>query len=168
MKEIYNYYSKEYEYPINEPKIKNILNINDKNNNELKIKDNDITKSKNHKKSNKGIKGKKIINSNLTKSKKKEKIISLGISQQNPNSNELILDNTGVDKSNNKIYKINKLKTQIIKEQKKDGWIVGKLKREDNSDFYIYNLIKYIPYKNRKTYLTETEIENLLIKMLCK
>ena len=163
MKEIYNYYSKEYEYPINEPKIKNILNINDKNNNELKIKDNDITKSKNHKKSNKGIKGKKIINSNLTKSKKKEKIISLGISQQNPNSNsnELILDNTGVDKSNNKI---NKMETQIIKEQKKDGWIVGKLKREDNSDFYIYNLIKYIPYKNRKTYLTETEIENLSYK----
>ena len=60
------------------------------------------------------------------------------------------------------------METQIIKEQKKDGWIVGKLKREDNSDFYIYNLIKYIPYKNRKTYLTETEIENLLIKMLCK
>ena len=48
--------------------------------------------------------------------------------------------------------------------QKKDGWIVGKLKREDNSDFYIYNLIKYIPYKNRKTYLTETEIENLSYK----
>ena len=161
MKEIYNYYSKEYEYPINEPKIKNILNINDKNNNELKIKDNDITKSKNHKKSNKGIKGKKIINSNLTKSKKKEKIISLGIRQQNPNSNELILDNTNIDKSNNKI---NKMETQIIKEQKKDGWIVGKLKREDNSDFYIYNLIKYIPYKNRKTYLTETEIENLSYK----
>ena len=59
MKEIYNYYSKEYEYPINEPKIKNILNINDKNNNELKIKDNDITKSKNHKKSKKGSKEKK-------------------------------------------------------------------------------------------------------------
>ena len=59
MKEICDYCSKECEYPMNEPKIKNILNINDKNNNELKIKDNDITKSKNHKKSNKGIKGKK-------------------------------------------------------------------------------------------------------------
>ena len=72
MKEIYNYYSKEYEYPINEPKIKNILNINDKNNDELKIKDNDITKSKNHKFKPNKIKEKRknyIFRNKATKSK---------------------------------------------------------------------------------------------------
>ena len=43
--------------------------------------------------------------------------------------------------------------------------IVSRLRRQGGSDFYICNVIKYIPYKNRKSYLTETEIENLSYKV---
>ena len=48
--------------------------------------------------------------------------------------------------------------------KKEEEIIIEKIKEKNNSDYYIFYVIKYIPFENRKLFLSESEIENLSYK----
>ena len=68
----------------------------------------------------------------------------------------------------------NYLKDSIIPDEinnnkkKEEEKMTKIIKEKNNSDFYIFYLIKYISSENRKTFLSESEIENLSYKNALK
>ena len=62
------------------------------------------------------------------------------------------------EKNNNEMILFNEI--DLKKEQK----IIKELKEKNNSDFYIYYIIKNIPHEKRKTFLSQSEIQNLSYK----
>ena len=71
--------------------------------------------------------------------------------------------NTRDMKKNN--LKINNIDETSIEKNKK---FVEELKKKDDSEYYIYYLIKNIPYKSRKYYLSQSEIQSLDYKYALK
>ena len=71
--------------------------------------------------------------------------------------------NTRDMKNNN--LKINNIDETSIEKNKK---FVEELKKKDDSEYYIYYLIKNIPYKSRKYYLSQSEIQSLDYKYALK
>ena len=170
MKEIYKHLTTNNE-EVSDKNKDNDENDNNINNNNKNLNINNINNDGNDNNSNNKnenninnqgdniIQKMKILQSHKKKKKKKTKILPLSIVP--PNSNELMSNISKNDKSDNKI---NKEETEIEKEEKNDKELLEKLKKGNNSDFYIYNVIKYIPHNKRKKYLSETEIENLSYK----
>ena len=75
------------------------------------------------------------------------------------------------DKSNNLLETINNFKRDDIKinyDDKDDKNIIENLIKKNNSDFYIFYVIKYIPFEERKNYISEYELENLSYKNALK
>ena len=71
------------------------------------------------------------------------------------------------DKSNNLLETINNFKRDDIKinyDDKDDKNIIENLIKKNNSDFYIFYVIKYILFEERKNYISEYELENLSYK----
>ena len=64
--------------------------------------------------------------------------------------------------------KNNKKEINIKIEEKNNQKIIDRLKKEDNSEYYIYLVTENIPYEIRRTYLSEYEIENLSYKYALK
>ena len=83
-----------------------------------------------------------------------------------PTSNLILTDNSKNDKTNlslnNIIEKYHKI--ELNKDDEKEKKIIDELKGKNNSDYYIYYIIKNIPYEERKIYLSESEIDNLSYK----
>ena len=139
-------------------KINNNLNIfecdkNNQNNIEIKNNKNLIEKKNRHAKFNNN----ENIQSNTTR-KSQDKINNIKIiriNKRNKTKNILF-------KSDRTITHLNKNNNMII--EKNDNENIKELIKKDNSDFYIYNIIKYIPLSKRKKYLSESEIEDLSYK----
>jgi len=73
------------------------------------------------------------------------------------------------NKKNNKDLIFAQEDDDIKKKEKKDEEkIIEKLKEKNSSDFYIFYVIKYIPFENRKNFLSEPEIQNLSYKCALK
>ena len=71
------------------------------------------------------------------------------------------------DRTNNPLYNtnnINKIQTQTNFSEKDDEKKIEKLKNKKSSDFYIFYVIKYIPYEERKKYISESEMKDLSYK----
>ena len=81
------------------------------------------------------------------------------------NSNLITSNNSQIEKSN---LSFNKGKEHPIElndtYKKEEQKLIKELKEKENSEFYIYYVIKYIPYEKRKKFLSENEIENLSYK----
>ena len=76
---------------------------------------------------------------------------------------DLNKDKLNKEQNQNQIDKESK-----IEDEDEEQKIIDKLKGKNNSDFYIYYLIKFIPFEKRKTYLTESEIQSLSYKNALK
>ena len=75
------------------------------------------------------------------------------------------------DKSNNLLETINNFKRDDIKinyDDKDDKNIIENLIKKNNSDFYIFYVIKYVPFEERKNYISEYEVDNLSYKNALK
>ena len=176
MKKIYD---KRKEQKINEVNLINIENSRNINNNNIinninLNENNNIKKDKKDKKDKKRLKDNNNINNNntiLNNSKKKKKSsntkIVFGNNNENPSDSNSKLDNNL--KNDNSNLGLNKKKTHNLKTQtneasKNEDKILNELKKKSNSDYYIYNVIKFIPYEKRRKYLSESEIESLSYK----
>ena len=73
--------------------------------------------------------------------------------------------NSQIDKINKALdnNKENKNEIQLTETQNNEDEekIIKELKEKKNSEFYIYNLIKHIPFEKRKIYLSESELRVL-------
>ena len=83
-----------------------------------------------------------------------------------PTSNLILTNNSQIEKTNLSLNKgkQNYQNININKDKENEQKIIEKLKTKNNSDYYIYYIIKYISYEKRKIYLSEYEIENLSYK----
>ena len=153
---------------INKKKFKNFADIknyfDDENNNTDLIENfddkNNITDDKNN--NNKISKNNQcLILKDKTQKKKIEKFSQKkdekpDSSYRKMNTPEIIVNNLNMNTIGNNID------PQIIKnDEKKNQKIFEELKKKDNSEYYIYFLIKNFKYKSRIHYLCESEIQNL-------
>ena len=153
-----------YSYDKNELKDK-ILQENEnyeKNNTDLIIQNNTFPENKDVKKNIKQAQTKpiSIINNShkfkIKRSIKNKRILNLITSNSNDFSKE---------KSDNSFKNIKMNNSNIIlHKDKSEEEIIKKLKEKNNSDFYIYKVIKGVIPEKRKEYLSECEIENLSYK----
>ena len=83
-----------------------------------------------------------------------------------PTSNLILTNNSKNEKTNLSLNNIKEkyYTIELNKDDEKEKKIIDKLKGKNNSDYYIYYIIKNIPYEERKIYLSESEIENLSYK----
>ena len=83
------------------------------------------------------------------------------------NSNLITSNNSQMEKSNLSFNKEKNNNEMILFNEidlKKEQKIIKELKEKNNSDFYIYYIIKNIPHEKRKTFLSQSEIQNLSYK----
>ena len=153
-------------YSYNKDELKDkILQENEnfeKNNTDLIIQNNNFPENKDVKKNIKQAQTKpiSIINNShkfkIKKSIKNKRILNLITSNSNDFSKE---------KSDNSFKNIKMNNSNIIlHKDKSEEEIIKKLKEKNNSDFYIYKVIKGVIPEKRKEYLSECEIENLSYK----
>ena len=88
-----------------------------------------------------------------------------------PNSNLITLNNSKLENSNRSLNKNDKNnfnneldKDELNKNLKDEQKLVKELKEKNNSDFYIFYVIKNIVQAKRRKYLSESEIESLSYK----
>ena len=123
---------------------KNNFNERLKNNDNLILKNNNITSKKQKKRRDIKNKTNKVVTPHT---------IDLSLSYRKMNSQEIKNPNLNLNIINNEIYSKEK--------EEKEKQIYEELKKKDNSDYYIYCLIKNFKFKSRKYFLSESEIENL-------
>ncbi len=128
------------------------------------------------------IKNARIINirNEIKMTKNNMKFTSNTTKNNNNNKKEFFLQNIQTnlgDVLSSNHVRLNKSNLSLIRKQKKvkvsnetedENKKIEELKNKNNSDFYIYNVIKFIPYENRRNYLSESEIENLSYKKALK
>ena len=157
LKEIYN---KSDEFQKNEINLINIRNTENKNENTNNA---NYNKNKSNNSQSK-ISNKKKRKSVLMKTGKKRLPRYSYINTSKNTNSKLSANNSRFSQSNinlNKNINNNNILPVISKKEKK---IIQELKEKNNSDYYIYNLIKYIPFAERRKYLSEPEIESLSYK----
>ena len=167
IKEVYNVdtdnnkinFNEENKKPIKNKK--NILQTNAEEN--IDYKKHKKIKNQSIKIFNENNKSKINFKSNRNK-RKKNFIFNSNIHSKNTNSNLAI--NSQIEKSN----KENKNENQLIENENNEDEekIIKELKEKNNSEFYIYNLIKNIPLEKRKLYLSESELRFLPYKYAIK
>ena len=82
---------------------------------------------------------------------------------KNKKTNKSIVNSITFENSNICFNKDNISETRLD-EAKREEKIITELKEKNNSDFYIYCIIKNIIFEKRKTLLSEYEIEGLSYK----
>ena len=173
IKEVYNDNSNNNSNLINdkeESKIDNKYTKNKKQNNDNKNIDSNINKNLNMNNiETEGISNvnKEIIINFKSKWKKKTKKIShFRNNIKFKNSNSILTNNSQLDKINKSLNKKkgNKSVIQLNENLNDEKELIKELKEKNNSDYYIYILIKNISFEKRKKYLTDSEITNLSYK----
>ena len=129
-------------------------------------------------KTNKNIHSKNIHNENNKKKiyykskRKKRKNFSFNKNINSINSNSILAIKSQNDKVNEAVNdnEENKNEIQSTENQNKEDEekIIKELKEKNDSEFYIYNLIKHIPFEKRKMYLSESELRGLPYKYALK
>ena len=111
----------------------------------------------------------KYINSlNIIENEGKDnsKSNSILIEKKSRNSDLISTSKSKFEKTNNSLNylkndKKDNEKIKIKEDKNNNRKIIKELLNKNNCDYYIYHVIKYIPMKIRRNYLSEEEIENL-------
>ena len=179
IKKIYGFFNKQkQEEKISNHSIyKDMNNILDTNNELKNIKAINPVANKKKKKKKKIIKNAKTIfdlkSNKFAPNPDSQEINQINSDKSNFNLNKINITNNNIDNNiNSNIDNIDdKKEEKEIKEEDKEQdeqKIIEKLKAKDNYDFYVYNVIKYISYSNRKRYLSGPEITSLSYKNALK
>ena len=108
------------------------------------------------------------------KSIKNKKGIKISNFIRGINQNNFSLNSTNrlkIEKSNNSLNNIRTMNLDSIElndKEKNEKKIVDELMKNNDSEFYIFYIIKNIPYKRRKKFLSESEIKDLSYKNALK
>ena len=155
--------SKNETYSINN-EIPNIYSntYNKENNNKICI---DISKNENSSEIN-DASSQRDIKTKIRKGKKYKS--ANNINPTNLGSTTIVKIKDDRTNSLNNLEIINNNETKSIQSEENEQKIVDKLIKKDNSDFYVFYVIKYIPHEERKNYISEYEIENLSYKYALK
>ena len=148
-------------YKINE---ESKINLKSKKNNENELKNkDDVTTDMIICGSNKYINSLNIIEN---EGKDNSKSNSILIEKKSRNSDLISTSKSKFEKTNNSLNylkndKKDNEKIKIKEDKNNNRKIIKELLNKNNYDYYIYHVIKYIPMKIRRNYLSEEEIENL-------
>ncbi len=101
----------------------------------------------------------------LKSNRNKRKNFTINNNIHSKNSNSILTMNSQIVKinkilDNNKENK-NEIQLKETQNNEDEEKIIKELKEKKNSEYYIYNLIKHIPFEKRKMYLSESELISL-------